>query len=121
MKDVYSYKMEHFQGLEGSNLINVLMHHEGLGLQEATDKIGKLFQELVDTFIRGKSTLPSFAALPDGYNGVDEDVSKLVHSMEQWVIGNLTWSFETPRYFGAEGNNVSRTLIVSIQSPPAAF
>ena len=113
--------MEHFQGLDGSNLITVLMHHEGLRMQEAANKIGNQFQELVNTFNHGKETLPSFADSPDGYEGIDDDVMKFVHSMEQWVIGNLTWSFETPRYFGAEGKEVARSLTVTIQIPPASF
>ena len=33
-------------------------------------------------------------------------------AMEHWVIGNLEWSFETNRYFGAEHARVKESLVV---------
>lgn len=118
VKDVYSFRVEHSQGLDGSNLITLMMHNEGIELQTATNKIGERFAGLVNTFSEGKAHLPSFKLMPGGYDGIDEDVAKFVRSLEQWVVGNLYWSFETPRYFGPEREEIARSLIVEIRSAP---
>lgn len=104
------------RGLEGNNLLTVLMQADGLDLQEAANKVGEHFQDLVNGFNRNKAQLPSFLSVHGGYNGIDADVGKYVHSLEQWVIGNLNWSFETPRYFGSENKVVARTLVVDLQT-----
>lgn len=103
--------MEYSKGLHVNNLITVLMHTEGLCLQDAAYNVGEMFGGLVDTFMGNKSRLPSFASVPGSYIGIDEDIGKYVHSMEQWVIGSLHWSFESPRYFGPQKEDVARTLI----------
>lgn len=118
MKDVYSFKVEHFQGLDESNLMTLMIHNEGIDLQAAANKIGERFAGLVNTFSNGKAQLPSFKLMPGGYDGIDEDVAKFVRSLEQWVVGNLFWSFETPRYFGPEREEIAHSLVVDIRSPP---
>ena len=34
--------------------------------------------------------------------------------MENWVIGNLNWSFETQRYFGHARHEIKRTRVVHL-------
>lgn len=93
-----------------------MMHNEGIDLQTATNKIGDRFAGLVKTFSEAKAQLPSVRSMPGGYDAIDEDVAKFVRSLEQWVVGNLYWSFETPRYFGPEREEIARSLVVEIRS-----
>lgn len=107
--------MEAERGIASSNLLTVLMHTQGLDLQGAANRVGEIFRNLVNTFVKNKKKLPSFATVPGSYPGIDEDVSKYVYSMTQWVIGSLAWSFESPRYFGTDRNEVKRTLLVRMK------
>ena len=106
-QDVYSYSMEQARGIGGNNIVSVLMQEKKIGLQAASDRIGQHFETLMSRFVETKAQLPSF-----GSAAVDDAVSKYVAAMEHWVIGNLEWSFETNRYFGAEHARVKESLVV---------
>ncbi len=101
--------MERAKGLDGNNFLTVAMRHKGLTMQEAADFTGDEIAARVHQFLEDQKKLPSFG------KGVDEDVQKYLFSVAQWHIGNLIWSFETPRYFGPEHNEVKKTLIVNVR------
>ena len=101
--------MEQSKGLEGNNILTVLMESKGLNLQEAADHAGVLFGDLVSRFIAERKKLPSWG--PD----LDRDVGRYVDAIGHWVVGNLYWSFETPRYFGSALEDVKRTRIVKLR------
>lgn len=105
-QDVYSYNMEQAKGHTGNNIVTVLMRQKKISLQEASDLIGAHFAALMNRFVEVKKQLPSFGA------ALDDAVAKYVVAMEHWVIGNLEWSFESQRYFGAEHTRVKETLVV---------
>ncbi|KAF9648811.1 terpenoid synthase [Thelephora ganbajun] len=107
--DVYSYDVEQSKGLEGNNILTVLMEAKGFNLQEAADNAGVLFGDLMSCFIAERKKLPSWG--PD----LDRDVSRYVDAIGHWVVGNLCWSFETPRYFGSALEDVKRTRIVKLR------
>ena len=106
-KDVYSYNMEQSRGIGGNNIVTVLMAAYHVDLQSASDLVGQHFKYLMGKFIEGKKNLPSWGL------EVDTAVGAYVQAMEHWVIGNLDWSFETQRYFGAQNAEIKRTLIVN--------
>ncbi|KAI0649319.1 terpenoid synthase [Trametes meyenii] len=106
--DVYSYNMEQAKGHTGNNIITVLMQEKAIGLQAASDFVGVHFADLMSRFVEVKKQLPSFGA------GLDDAVAKYVEAMQHWVIGNLEWSFESQRYFGAENERVKETLVVTL-------
>ena len=108
-QDIYSYDVEQSKGLEGNNILTVLMEANGFNLQEAADRAGVLFGDLVSRFIAERKKLPSWG--PD----LDRDVSRYVDAIGHWVVGNLCWSFETPRYFGPSLEDVKRTRIVKLR------
>lgn len=110
LKDLYSYSMERAKGLDGNNFITVAMQDKGLKLQDAADYVGQEFKARLDQFLRDEKLVPTFG------KSVDEDVQKYVFSISQWCIGNLIWSFETPRYFGNEHDEVKNTLVVKVKS-----
>ncbi|KAI0360075.1 terpenoid synthase [Trametes cingulata] len=106
--DVYSYNMEQAKGHTGNNIVTVLMRQKAIDLQAASDLVGAHFAELMERFVETKKSLPSFGA------GLDDAVARYVEAMEHWVIGNLEWSFESQRYFGAEHKRVKETRVVML-------
>ncbi|KAI0833261.1 terpenoid synthase [Trametes gibbosa] len=104
--DVYSYNMEQAKGHTGNNIVTVLMRQKNISLQEASDLVGDHFTMLMGRFMEAKNQLPSFGA------ELDDAVAKYVVALGHWVIGNLEWSFESQRYFGAEHTKVQATRVV---------
>lgn len=109
MQDVYSYNMEQAKGCGGNNIVTVLMHAKDVDLQTASDLVGIQFDMLMQRFTAAKSQLPSWGA------ETDRLVAAYVRSMEDWVIGNLEWSFETVRYFGPEHARIKDTRVVILR------
>ncbi|KAH9940985.1 isoprenoid synthase domain-containing protein [Amylocystis lapponica] len=107
--DIYSYNMEQAKGLSGNNIVTVLMHAKNVDLQTASDLIGDHFAMLMHRFTTSKSQLPSWGA------DADRAVAAYVRSMEDWIIGNLVWSFETQRYFGVEHARIKETRVVALR------
>lgn len=101
--------MEQSKGLEGNNILTVLMEVKGFNLQEAADHAGTLFGELVSRFIAERKKLPSWG--PD----LDQAINRYVDAIGHWVVGNLCWSFETSRYFGSALEDVKRTRVVKLR------
>jgi len=101
--------VEQSKGLEGNNILTVLMEAKGFNLQEASDYAGTLFGDLVNRFIAERKKLPSWG--PD----LDRDANRYVDAIGHWVVGNLCWSFETTRYFGSALEDVKRTQIVKLR------
>jgi hypothetical protein len=85
------------------------MKTQGMDIQAASDHIGNHYKMLVDEFINGTAQLPSFG--PD----VDPDVARYIDAIQHWPIGNLVWSFETPRYFGAARKQIQSTRVVHLK------
>ncbi|KAI0370356.1 terpenoid synthase [Pilatotrama ljubarskyi] len=108
--DVYSYNMEQAKGHTGNNIVTVLMRQKNIDLQAASDLVGAHFATLMNRFVETKRLLPTFGA------GLDDAVARYVEAMEHWIIGNLEWSFESQRYFGAEHARVKETLVVMLNS-----
>ncbi|OSD06378.1 terpenoid synthase [Trametes coccinea BRFM310] len=108
--DVYSYNMEQAKGHNGNNIVTVLMQQKGIDLQAASNLVGDHFAQLMNRFVDTKQRLPSFGA------ALDDPVLKYIEAMEHWVIGNLEWSFESQRYFGAEHDRVKETLVIVLSS-----
>ena len=102
--------MERAKGLDGNNFVTVAMREHGMNIQEAADYSAMEFTMRLNQFHKDRSALPSFGT------GVDEDVQKYIFSISQWVVGNLIWSFETPRYFGAEHEEVKKTLVENVKN-----
>ena len=101
--------MEQSKGLEGNNILTVLMEENCFDLQGACDYAGLLFGDLMNRFVAERKKLPSWGP------GLDEDVSRYVDAIGHWVVGNLCWSFETPRYFGSALEDVRRTQVVKLR------
>ncbi|KAH8100908.1 terpenoid synthase [Cristinia sonorae] len=106
--DLYSYNMEQSMGHTTNNILTVLMKEKHLDLQGAADFVGAHFKVLMARFLEDKARLPSWG--PD----MDAKVAQFVMASEMWIIGNLNWSFETPRYFGSQREQVRKTMVVQL-------
>ena len=106
-QDIFSYNVEQSRN-ETHNLVNVLMTHDGLSLQQAVDRIGEMCKQCIDTFIENQKRIPSWG------ESVDRDVTLYVRSIKEWIPGSLHWSFMTKRYFGNDGETVKATRIVDL-------
>lgn len=63
-----------------------------------------LVKSTVERFETNRAKVPSWG--PE----VDIMVERYVQGLQDWIIGNTLWSFETHRYFGEAGAEVLKTL-----------
>lgn len=65
-----------------------------------------------------KSTIDRFeinrAKLPSWGPEVDDMVAKYIEGLQDWIVGNALWSFETHRYFDEAGAEVKNALRVPV-------
>ena len=100
--------MEQSLGLEGNNVLTVLMKSKGVTLQEAVNHVGVEFQSLVDIYMKNKALVGSFG--PEH----DANIQTYIQNVGQWGVGNLEWSFKTQRYFGPAHEEIRKTGVVKI-------
>ena len=89
-------------------MICVYMIHEGLGLQQAVDRVGEMCKRTIETFIENQAQIPSWG------DDIDAAVKLYVHGLREWIVASLHWSFVTTRYFGNHGELVRATRIVDL-------
>jgi hypothetical protein len=102
--------VEQSKGHRGNNILTVLMNAEGISLQQAANTVGDHFAKLMKDLEDAKKRLPSWGV------PVDADVARYVRALEDWIIGNLEWSFKTVRYFGSAHEEVKKTRVVALRS-----
>ena len=91
------------------NLISVLRHiAPSLSVQEAMDKAGQMIVNRYSDFERVRRQLPSWGAT------IDAQIETYINGLASGIIANAVWSFETPRYFGDEREEVKRTRRVTL-------
>ncbi|KIK65246.1 hypothetical protein GYMLUDRAFT_240536 [Collybiopsis luxurians FD-317 M1] len=132
--DLVSYHVEHSKG-HTHNIIPVIMHRDpNMTLLETVDHVSKVIFEKMDKFNRLKATLleapPTLssrdATITDdanvgsnitGYKNLEKDLSVYIEGMENWMIGNVYYSFESERYFGKQVTSIKQTRIISLLAP----
>jgi alpha-muurolene/germacrene-A/gamma-muurolene synthase len=108
-QDLFSYNVEQSRG-DTHNMVCVFMNNDGLGLQQAVDRVGGLCKQAIDTFIENQARVPSWG------DDIDKDVKLYVNGLQEWIAGSLHWSFMTTRYFGNNGGEVKATRMVELLS-----
>ncbi|EAU85540.1 hypothetical protein CC1G_06441 [Coprinopsis cinerea okayama7 len=106
--DVYSYDMEQAKGHTGNNVVTVLMKEKDLSLQEASDYIGRECEKQMRDYLEAKSQLLQSTDLP-------QEAVRYIEALGYWMVGNLVWSFESQRYFGAQHERVKATHVVHLR------
>ncbi|KAG2753035.1 terpenoid synthase [Suillus brevipes Sb2] len=105
--DIFSYNVEQSRH-ETHNLIAVLMHEQGLDLQRAIGYAGQMCKSAIQRFEDNRAILPSWG------EEVDRQVAIYVQGLQDWIVANLHWSFESTRYFGNDGQAVKRDGIIKL-------
>ena len=85
------------------------MKQYDIDLQSAINLVGQMCVQATERFISDKEQLPSWG--PD----INSQVQTYIEGLQDWIIGTLTWSFETERYFGKVGGEVRKTRVVELQ------
>lgn len=92
-------------------MVVILMKTQDLQLQEAIDTVGEMCIQSLNKFLKYKAMLPSWDAR------IDEDVSRFIRGLENWLIACLHWSFLSGRYFGEKGQEIKTSLTVGLLPP----
>ena len=87
------------------------MRTKGLSITEALEYVKKEFAGFLRIMEHSTAEIKSYG--PE----VDAAIRSYVHGMEQWVYGNIEWSFDTQRYFGSDHEEVKRSLVVKLKAP----
>lgn len=106
--------MEQSLGLDGNNVLTVLMKTQDMTLQEAANQVGVVFESLMKTYIKNKSLVRSFGPEQDA------KIQEYMENVGYWAVGNLEWSFKSQRYFGPAHEEIRTTGVVKL-SPPRAL
>ncbi len=84
------------------------MHQNSVDRQEAIEQAGALWEKTLNWYFECRKALPSWG--PE----VDRDVAHYIQGLDDWIIANAEWSFETERYFGKEGHTVKKTRQIAL-------
>ncbi|QRV91530.1 terpene synthase [Ceratobasidium sp. AG-Ba] len=110
--DVYSFPIEQARG-DTQNLVFITMWDKQLDLEGAMEYVDQLTRRRTQDYVEAKKKLRSFG--PE----LDAQIQLYIQGIEYWVQGSIDWTFMTPRYFGAEVENVRDTGVVDIMAPIA--
>ncbi|KAG2120310.1 isoprenoid synthase domain-containing protein [Suillus cothurnatus] len=105
--DICSYNVEQSRH-DTYSLISMLMRERSLDLQGAVDYSGQMCKIAMQRFEDNRANLPSWG------EEIDRQVAIYVQGLQDWIIANLHWSFESTRYFGKDGQAVKRDGIVKL-------
>lgn len=107
-QDIASFKMEESLNLEEVNTITFFQRSRGMTMQESLDHTGIVFSELIDKFLSAKQRIRSFG------EDTDRMVKLYIEGMEDWIAGNIHWSYDCGRYFGNTGQEVKASGVVNL-------
>lgn len=84
------------------------MAQNGVDRQGAIEQAYELWEKTLHWFFECRKVIPSWG--PE----IDRQVALYVQGLEDWIIANGVWSFETKRYFGEEAQLVRKTRQVKL-------
>ncbi|EPQ51824.1 terpenoid synthase [Gloeophyllum trabeum ATCC 11539] len=111
--DIYSYKVEARLDIHYNNFVSVVLNEREISFQEVFDYAGEYYKGLVGKFLENKVKLPSWGP------SVDKVVAGYVKGLEDWVVGNLEWSFGCRRYFESGRDRIRESLVLEMYSEAA--
>ncbi|KDQ11794.1 hypothetical protein BOTBODRAFT_35044 [Botryobasidium botryosum FD-172 SS1] len=107
VNDIVSYAVEKDDG-PTHNIISAIMLLRGVGVQAAMSEAEAMMVTRVAEWEAAKKDL----AYLTGREG--NDVREYISAMERWLVGCVSWSYRSKRYFGYEGAQVKDTLVVDL-------
>ena len=84
------------------------MNQNGVDRQGAIELAGELWEKTLNWFFECRKVVPSWG--PE----IDRQVALYIQGLEDWIIANAEWSFETERYFGKDAPKIRQTLEVEL-------
>lgn len=99
--DIISLKKEQAHG-DMHNLVLIMRHESGIGLQESLDRVKHLIDQQIQRFVLFEKQLPVFGGQ------IDQDAARFVAVLRSWMRGNLDWAYESGRYCTRTANENSR-------------
>ena len=84
------------------------MHQNGVDRQEAIEQAGALWEKTLNWYFECRKAVPSWGA------EVDRAVAQYIQGLDDWIIANAEWSFETERYFGKDAQKIKQSLEVEL-------
>jgi hypothetical protein len=91
--DLVSLRKEYLNG-DAMNAVTVVQHHEGLGLQAATDKVGELVDQHETAFISKRDQILA------GHHGRSPDTRAYLDGLSYMLGGAQEFQYSSPRYWG---------------------
>ena len=102
------YNIEQARG-DKHNIITVVMHNNKIDIQGAMDWAYQYHKEVQAEFMDiYENRIPKFG------ERVDTELAQYVDGIENFVKGNLGWSFECERYFGKKRKEIWETRWVTL-------
>ena len=101
--------MGHSKKLDAVNPVTVIMNEEGFSLQEVVNYVAQSYKEFGGIMNEYRKRIKSHGPKED------ENIQRYIDGLQQWVIGNLEWSFRIVRYFGKYSEEVRRTRVVNLE------
>ena len=97
---MHSYRLERSCGLDGHNIITVIMQEHGLDLQQALYWISGCASKTISNFLTNIRGLPSWG------KDIDQAIKIYIDRVGRCVRGCDSWCYETKRYYGNDGSKV---------------
>ncbi|KIK65236.1 hypothetical protein GYMLUDRAFT_240528 [Collybiopsis luxurians FD-317 M1] len=118
--DLVSYPVEHAKG-HTHNIVPVIMNQNpNMTFLEAVDCVSKIIFEELDEFNRLKATVTDDVNAGSDISGCknfEKDLAVYIEGLENWMIGNDYFSFESERYFGKQVKSIKQTRIINLLAP----
>lgn len=107
VNDIVSYAVEKDDG-PTHNIISAIMVLRGVGIQTGMDEAEAMMRTRVAEWEVAKKEL-DFLTGKEG-----KDVREYISAMERWLVGCVSWSYRSKRYFGYENAHVKDTRVVNL-------
>ncbi|KAG5661739.1 hypothetical protein KAF25_003978, partial [Fusarium avenaceum] len=108
--DILSYRKEESDDCPFSMVAACRM--TGQSPQEAFDTVGDLLEQRYQEWEDVITQLPSWGPK------IDIDVARYIQGIQNVVQANITWSFQSGRYFGAQAAEIRRTRRIDVMVNP---
>ncbi|KAF9811098.1 hypothetical protein IEO21_06675 [Rhodonia placenta] len=110
--DMLSWNVEQSRGDDAHNIVRIVMEAKKTDVASAMKWVEDYHSLLKKTFLDVYKSVPSWG--PE----VDAQVQEYARGLGNWVICNISWSFESARYFGKEGRRIREERVVAILDKP---
>ena len=114
-QDMHSYGLEYSRGLDGHNVITVIMHEYHLNLQGALYWLSGYASKTISKFFSDQKNLPTWGPT------IDEALKVHFDRVGRCVRGYDAWSYETKRYYGENGLKVQKSRKITLKPRDEAY